>query len=105
MAHRTVVITVRAQRDLAKLWHDIAQDDPAAADRMIALIHDRSDFLADFPSAGRARPELGAGLHSLVIDPYLIVYRPIRGGIAVVRVPHTAQDIGQVARKGGFEQI
>src|SRR3712207_5453615 len=104
MAHGTLVITVPAQHDLAKLWDDIAQDDPAAADRMVDQVLARADLLADFPSAGRIRPELGAGLRSSVVDPYLIVYRPIRGGIVVARVPHTAQDIRQMAEEGGFEQ-
>ena len=104
MATGTLVITIPAQRDLAKIWDDIARDDPLAADRMLALILARSDFLADFPNAGRDRPELGEGLHSYVVDPYLIIYRPIRKGIAVVRVPHTAQDIRRMAEEGGFEQ-
>ena len=100
-----LVITAPAQRDLAGLWrYYYRQGVPEVGDRLVELIHSRALMLLEQPEAGRQRPELGSECRSFVVDPYLIVYRAIPGGVAVLRIPHTAQDVDRIAEEGGFEQ-
>src|SRR4051794_5151562 len=96
-----LIIAPSAQRDLLTVWLTIAQDDPTAARRMLDLIRERVDQLSAMPKLGRARPELGEGKRSFVVDPYLIIYRPMPKGIIVLRVPHSAQDLSQLDLEGG----
>ena len=103
MHHGTLLISVPAQADLHKVWNTIAEHDLGAADRMLDLLLERANLLADFPNAGRARPELGRALRSLAVDPYVILYRPEERGVAVVRVIHTAQDIDLLFPEHGEE--
>src|SRR5690242_13987031 len=99
MSSGTVVITVPAQRDLVSLWRFIAQDNADAADRMIDRILVRTTLLSELPEIGRRRPELGEDKRSMVVEPYLIIYRPSQHGIAVLRVLHTAQDIDEITEE------
>lgn len=43
-------------------------------------------MLAEHPKAGVARDDLATGLRSFPVYPYILFYRPITGGIEVVRV-------------------
>ena len=42
---------------------------------------------------GPRRPELGTELRSFAVARYVIYYRPIEGGIEVIRVLHSARDV------------
>ena len=68
----------RALRNLGEEADYIAQDDPAAAARMVALIEDAVAMLADHPGLGR--PGRVPGTRELVVPgtPYLVPYR-VRG--------------------------
>jgi len=60
-------------------------------------------MVAEFPLMGRARQELGAGLRSVLVGDYVVVYRPLAEGvqgIEVIRIFHSRQDI-----QGEFEDI
>ncbi len=50
--------TPQAVADLFDLWSFIAQDNPAAADRVEDAVFRACDFLSDSPFAGRLRKEL-----------------------------------------------
>ena len=58
--------TAEAEEDLIKIWLDIAQSNPPAADKMLREIDEKFVLLARNPKLGRALPELakecGAGL-------------------------------------------
>jgi len=58
-------------------------------DRLEAVCH----WLATRPAVGRPREELEPGLRSFPLWPYVIIYRPRRVGIDVIRVLHGARDI------------
>lgn len=81
-----------ASADLEEIWLYIAQDDPDAADRCIRTIVSRFPTLASMPHMGRHREELSAELRSFPVDNFVIFYRPMDGGIEVVRVLHGARD-------------
>jgi toxin ParE1/3/4 len=42
---------------------------------------------------GRHREELAAELRSFLVDNFVIFYRPMDGGIEVVRILHGARDL------------
>jgi toxin ParE1/3/4 len=89
-----------AEADLESIGDYIAQDNPLAAIRMILDIRDHCRKIASIPAIGRTRPELGAGLRSLSVSPYVIIYRyeePDR--VVVVRIVHGARDLPQVMKE------
>ena len=81
-----------ASADLQDIWLFIAQDNPEAADRFIRTIVSRFPALASLPHMGRHREELSARLRSFPVGNYIIFYRPMEGGIEIVRVLHGARD-------------
>ena len=48
------------------------------------------------PLAGRARIELGEDIRSFPHGSYVVFYRPLKDGIAVLHVLHGARDIGRL---------
>jgi plasmid stabilization system protein ParE len=55
---RAVVIAPRAQKDLAEIWHYIAEDSKPAADRMIERLRQATELLGDMPGAGHERRDV-----------------------------------------------
>jgi toxin ParE1/3/4 len=72
----------------------IAADNRKAADAMIDRIIDTFDVLPAMPFAGRACPEFGDDLRSIVVGNYIVFYTALSDGIEIVRVMHGRQDIG-----------
>lgn len=83
-----------AREQLEDIWLYIARDDDAAADRFLDRVEAALFDLADRPMMGRARPELGPELRSLVVGNYVLFYRPQPDGILLVAVVHGSRDIG-----------
>jgi toxin ParE1/3/4 len=88
--------TSRAKLDILEIWFFIAEDSLDAADRLVGQFDEALLMLATAPEAARRRPELGRGLRSFPVGSYLIIYRPISGGIEVIRVIHGARDIDRI---------
>jgi toxin ParE1/3/4 len=84
----------RAERDLNLIGDYIRQHDLAAAERWVDLIEAKCRSLAEQPGLGRLRTDLLQDLRSLVVGNYIIFYRPVEGGIEVVRVLHGRRDLG-----------
>ena len=82
----------RAAGDLASLRAYIAEDDPAAAQRVVLhIIHSVENLLADQPQMGR--PGRVPGTRGLVVPrtPYIVPYRVRDNRIQVIRVYHGAR--------------
>jgi toxin ParE1/3/4 len=88
--------TARAERDLDDIWFYIASDNIRAADALIESIDQRCRLLLEQPMMGRARSELSPGVRSFPVGRYVLFYVPSATGIEVVRVLHSARDIGEV---------
>jgi toxin ParE1/3/4 len=86
-----IIVAPLAQTDIDEIWDYIARDSTLNADRFVEAIERRFGLLADNPGLGVARDDLRPGLRLLVYARYLIYYRPIHGGIEVVRVVHGAR--------------
>jgi antitoxin ParD1/3/4 len=98
----TYQFTPQAVADLFDIWSFIAEDNPAAADRVEEAVFRACDFLADSPLAGRTRKDLTAlPLRFWVVQPYssyLVVYRPELKPLQIIRILHSARDLPTVLR-------
>jgi plasmid stabilization system protein ParE len=54
-------LTELAVADLAEIHKYVAQDNLAAANRLVRNLFDKFEFLARFPEAGERRPEFAGG--------------------------------------------
>ncbi len=80
--------TAQAEQDLIDIWAYIAGDNPAAADRLLDLLDEKSQALAHNPQIGMAREDVAAGVRHFPVGKYLILYRDLGDGIGVVRYVH-----------------
>lgn len=60
--------TRRAREDLLDIWLHVAQDNPAAADRVADLIQASCETLKARPHIGRTRREIAEDARSIVIE-------------------------------------
>lgn len=86
--------TVPASRDIESIIDYVADNTSLdAADKLLNKINQKCSTLANFPSMGRRRDELLLTLRSFPVDNYLIFYRPIEGGIEILRVVSGYRDL------------
>lgn len=86
-----------ARRDLREIHDWIAQDDPAAADRVLADIRDAIVRLAETPGLGHVRDDLAdESLRVWTVHRYVVIYQPERTPILVVRVLSGYRDFGSI---------
>ncbi len=88
-----------AKRDLIEQADFIAQDNLEAALRFLDAAEKTFTQLAKFPRIGKSRKVKSlvfANVRQFPItdfEKYLVFYRPIKGGIEVLRVLHGARDL------------
>ncbi len=83
---REILRTPGARLDLVEIWRFIADDNEAAADRVLDRIQRLLEMLADNPYAGRARPELAPDTRSIIAGNYVLYYTASESVIVLVRV-------------------
>jgi len=83
----------QSKSDLVAIWEYIAQDSPSAANRFVQRLVKEYKSLSKNPGTGRSRDQLRPGLRSFPVGNYLILYRQITEGIAVIRILHGARDL------------
>jgi toxin ParE1/3/4 len=82
-----IVWTDPALDDLDEIASYIAQDDPAAATRLVAACLTSVERLADYPSSGRTVPELrGRRYRELIERPCRLIYRVEGRAVVIVHV-------------------
>ncbi|MGH9831991.1 MAG: type II toxin-antitoxin system RelE/ParE family toxin [Blastocatellia bacterium] len=91
-----VIRSPEAAEDLLEIWQYTADDNEAAADKLLDEIDRASKMLARNPQAGRDRPELAPRLRSFPVGRYILFYRPIDDGVEIVRVLHGSRDIDSI---------
>lgn len=89
-----------ARSDVTEIAEYIAADNRQAAARLVASFKAHAARLAQSPGIGRPRPELRADLCSFPIGRYVLFYRPMKGGIEIVRVLHGMRDIDRIFGEG-----
>jgi toxin ParE1/3/4 len=80
-----------ASQDLLGIWEYIAQDNPAAADRMWQRFEECFELLLKFPYVGEPQDRFRPGLRSVVEGSYVIFYEPRLDEILIYRVLHGAR--------------
>jgi toxin ParE1/3/4 len=85
-----------AAADILDIWDHIAEDSIEQADRWVDKLDEKFELIATQPLMGRAREELSPKLRSFPFGRYVFFYEPIKDGIDVVRVLHSARDIDAV---------
>ena len=89
-----------ARSDITEIAEYVAADNRKAAARLVASFKEQAVRLARSPGIGRPRAELKANLRSFPVGRYVLFYRPIKGGIEVVRVLHGMRDLGRIFGEG-----
>ena len=88
----TIVVSPQAQEDLKQAYQQIAQDNPEAADRVLARIVEVIGTLASGGVEGReVRLRDGRQVRTWPVPPYRIYYRKTADVFQVVRVYHQAR--------------
>jgi toxin ParE1/3/4 len=90
---RSCKLTARAEEDLIEIWLYVAEDNPKAADAVLAKIEEGFARLALNPEIGPARPDIAADLRYLVVGRHLVLYRLLGAEVEVVRVVHAARHL------------
>ena len=88
----TVTFRDEALEDLNGIARFVARDNPAAADWVIARIHEVIyGTLAPYPESGRI---VDSAAHEFAVPhlPFLIIYVPQKLSIEVIGVFHTSRD-------------
>lgn len=91
---RRVLRSAAAEADLRAIYRYIAADNPDAAEATARRLVATTERLGEHSHLGAARPELGEGIRSIVNDRYLILYRIEKAAVEVVRIVHSARDLG-----------
>lgn len=86
----------QAEADLDAIWFYIATESASAAtaDRFLDSITSRFLLLTRHPFVGRNREhEFGAGMRSLVVADYVIVYTVEEATVSILRIVHGSRDL------------
>lgn len=81
-----------AQHDIDDIWSFIAEHNETAANDVLDGILEACLTLAQFPGAGRRRPEWGSDVRAYPVGNLLVVYRHRIDVVEIVRVIHGARD-------------
>jgi toxin ParE1/3/4 len=81
-----------AANQLEDIFDSIAEENPAAAERVVRRIHDAIQRTASMPHAGRIGRVPGSREITISGTPYLVVYRIIEKSMHVLAVMHGAQE-------------
>lgn len=86
-----------AVRDLREIYDWIADDDPAAADRVMLDLREAIRRLVEVPGLGHVREDLSdATLRAWTVHRYVIIYQPDADPLTIVRVLSGYRDIGAI---------
>ena len=83
--------TPRAFSDLEAIRNYIAEYNPTAAGRVVALIEKIALRLGDFPESGQRSDELDARVVFSTRYPYRIYYRVAFGEVLILHIRHAAR--------------
>jgi toxin ParE1/3/4 len=87
-------ITPRAAEDLRDIARYTLQTwGRQQRDMYLSAIDHRFSWLADNPTLGRPRPEVGEGYYSYPQGSHVIFYLVRKGGIDVIGIPHQRMDV------------
>ncbi len=89
-----VEITATAESDLREIFHYIAVDNEAAANRLVSELERQIDSLERYPLRCPVIPEsteLGREYRHIIYGPYRTVFRIDGSRVLILRVLHSAR--------------
>ncbi|WP_137156197.1 type II toxin-antitoxin system RelE/ParE family toxin [Rhizobium sp. FKL33] len=89
----------QAERDIIEAVKYIADHNPVAARRLRIDLLETMRRLGDMPMLGRHRDGTAEDLRSFPEGSYLIFYRVVKDGVAIIRVLHAARDWSNAMRE------
>jgi toxin ParE1/3/4 len=95
----TLEFSPLAEADLAEIIERIAQDDPAAARRLLGRFRRLSRQIVRFPDAWPTAPEIAPHARFAVVGNYVVLFRRASHRVKIVRVLHGARDIAALLRR------
>jgi toxin ParE1/3/4 len=98
MAH---VLGPKLEDELDDIWLYIAAESSSLdiANRFVDLITEQFSLLSRHPYLGRKRDDLAAGLRSLAVGSYVIIYRVEGSDVRILHVVHGRRDLKDVIRR------
>lgn len=87
-----VAWTADADRDLDEIWDYIAEDNPAAADRISDRLYVAALQLADFPHLGRTGRKRRTRELFVAGTYYTLIYRVMKHGVEILHVRDGRRD-------------
>jgi len=84
--------TSEARRSIEDAKAYIAEDNPAAARRVVEAIIRSADMLRDFPLAGRVDHELATRVLTVPRTPYRLIYELDADFVRILSVWHGARE-------------
>jgi toxin ParE1/3/4 len=88
-----VVFSGPAKRDVEQIWTYIeGESGRDRADAVVTRIERACTLAMGSPQMGRAEPERGPTMRSILVHPYRVFYRTAATHIEVMRVIHTRRD-------------
>lgn len=88
-----VIRSERAQQDLEEILDYLDSHSTQAADRFAIKFDQTCDLHATYPQIGAGAAEYAPGLRHFLVWNYAVFYRPVEGGIELIRIIHGARDI------------
>ncbi|MDM7922448.1 MAG: type II toxin-antitoxin system RelE/ParE family toxin [Pyrinomonadaceae bacterium] len=88
-------LSKEARRDIDEILVFIAADNIDAAVQFNDSLEEFLEMLGDNPLTGRARDDVQEGLRYFPFGSYLVFYRVWAGKVTVVRVLHSAREVGE----------
>jgi toxin ParE1/3/4 len=86
-----LVLAERALGDLRDAITFIAQDDPAAAERVAHRLREAAGLLTRFPQLGQPISDRGRRVFSVPGTPFRLIYRVAADRLTVLRIWHGAR--------------
>lgn len=90
---KRVEISKVATDDLIAIHAYVARDSHRRADSRVDSLFDACESPGEYPLRGRERSEPQAGIRSLSVGTFVILYRVDVDCVWIVRIVHGAQDL------------
>ncbi len=95
-----LIIAPQAERDLQTIGDWVAQYDPDAAERVLALLKAKASEIVDMPLAFPVAAELNrGGLRKRSVRSYIIFYHVRSQAVRIARFVHARRDYAAMFRK------
>jgi toxin ParE1/3/4 len=91
-----VRFTKPAINDLSEIGSHIAKDNERISREFIARIKDKCYSISSSPYMGRQRDDYGPEVRSFPFGNYVIFYKPINPGIAILHILHGARNLPEI---------